>query len=256
LIINPSIDELIFIIPNEVFFGFMGGTLYALYSVVSRYRSTDIPPGLVLQLGYQIIISSAAAYFIVSIIPEDAEIIVAFSVGFVPYADLAEWFRLTASSRLEKAKKVEPDPETVQLKEMEKLTYFRGMAREDCERLREEQIYTYQNLSIANPITLYLLTSFKLSQIVDWINQATLRTFVDSKTFEQLAPMGIHGAVGFYLKSKEILDKDKPNKALIKAIADAMGGVDDAVVCSLAKRLKYEPRVKFLAVLWTEFGSA
>ncbi len=48
---------------------------------MNRYRSADIPPGLVLQLAYQILLAGGVAYFAVSLSPELTDPAVAFAAG-------------------------------------------------------------------------------------------------------------------------------------------------------------------------------
>lgn len=245
-----ELDEFILLVPNEIFYGFIGGSMFALFSVVNRYRSADIPPGLVMQLGYHIILSSVGAYFIVEVSPEITDAIVAFSIGFIPYADLAIYIRYFAQRKFDiSTEKTLTDEEKKRL-DSDRLTNFRGMSPVEAERLKEERIFTVHNLAMSNPINLYISTSFNMSQIVEWINRAYLRMFVSMTVTDKLSPMGIQGAITM----ASIYD-DYPNvdDDYYGELSNALN-VSPIQVKSLVKRLHDDPKVKVLTMLRREFG--
>ena len=230
-------------IPISVLIGFTGGWFYSLYSIVNRYRTGDIPPGLIIQLAYQMLFSGIVAYFATTLSPEITDQVVAFCVGFIPYADLATYLRVTGSARLgisgaKTPKEVEADTS---------LRTFEWMSSKDIARLEEEEIQTIEHLAMANPISLYLVTSYQMSQIVEWINIAYLRRLIDQDIANKLKPMGILGAIGVSRVQAN------SNQNFIKSLAEAFGKKQPHIN-NLVQTLATDPKVSFLNKLWDEFS--
>jgi hypothetical protein len=53
-------------------------------------------------------------------------------------------------------------------------------------------------LALANPLTLDMITSFEMSQIIDWIDQVDLSMYVNGEAASRFASMGIRGAIEFF----------------------------------------------------------
>lgn len=243
-------------IPTSVLYGFVGSNLFVLYSIVKRFRTIDITPITILGMSYQIILATTAAYIIVKF-SDDATInaLIAFSIGFVPFSDLAKWFTDTAKKKLGQKPLVDPHQDKLQQKESENLFYLKGISREDSERLREEGLFTTHDLALSNPMTLYITTPFKMSQIVEWINQAYLQTFLSSTEMEAIAPMGIRGAMGVRVKARESIEKGPDHlEKFIDTLAQSTNQKKE-VIESLVERLTNDPRVMLLEALWLRVGS-
>jgi hypothetical protein len=247
-----TLDELLMEIPPSVFYGFVGGALFALFSIINRYRSADIPPGLVLQLGYHVLLSAATAYFAMSLSPAAVEPAVAFAVGFLPYGELAGWLRQTAQTRLGTTR-VAPEVADAHRPGSEDLSELQGLSPPHRERLAEEGIHTVQDLALANPLSLYLLCSFGISQIIDWIDQAYVRLYVSGEAARQLAPRGIRGVIEL-AEAHDSLQGKPANDPLLASLAQALG-VDTAGASSLMERVARDPQVDLLRAMWAEFGS-
>ena len=255
LLVLGSLDDLLFEIPNSLFYGFAGGWLYALYSVVSRYRSADIPPGLINELAYQIVIASVAAYFVAKSFPGDQEEVtplVVFALGFIPYVDITTWLRTTAQTRLGTTGS-QVRQKAQERERADSLIGFPGISSQDYDRLREEHIYTVQNMAMANPIYLYLVTSYRMSQIIAWISQAYLRTFIEAEASERLAGMGIRGAIEMARVKSVISQDNEDGKALLAALAKAIDK-EEAEARHLVDTLATDPKVEMLRVFWEAFA--
>jgi hypothetical protein len=245
-----GLDELLLNIPASVFHGFIGGWFYVLYSLVNRYRSADIPPGLVLQLAYQIFLAGAVAYFAVTISPDLTDPAVAFASGFIPYAEIAGWLRLTAQTKLGTSSASTPGGSAPSGQISDSLAKLQGLAPAHRERLGEENILTIQNLALANPLSLYLVTSFEMSTIIDWIDQAYLRIYVTDDAATRLAANGIRGAIEF----KQIKDyKPQDEAAFFDSLAQALGSNPEGARYFL-DQFAGDPQIAFLERLWAEFG--
>ena len=261
-----ELDQLLLNIPKPVFYGFAGGYFFALYSMVNRYRSSDIPPGWVLQLGYQILFSGGVAYFASTLSPELTEAAVAFAAGFIPYGELASWLRLKAQTKLGTTAALGAvawggasaggATESVQRQPgSESLAELQGMSPAHQERLGEEGILSVQNLAFANPLALFLVTSYQMSQIIDWIDQAYLRMYVSGDVAARLARMGIRGVIelaqakdyGSHLPSQDAKD------SFFQALATALGA-DQPGAEYFIDQMAGDPQVIFLELMWREFG--
>ena len=211
----PTSNILITRIEPGLLSGFFGGTLYALYSVVTRYRSQDIPPPLIFQLAYQIILASAIGYFA----PTPW---LAFAAGFVPYSELTSWLRHTAqtgfgaTAGLERGTAEKGKPLWSQ-----SLASLQGIAPLHRERLGEEGIVTIENLALANPLSLYLVTSYSMSQIIDWIDQAYLRLYVSGEAAVRLTARGVCGAieVAEVAEQLEKMTSEEDRRALLDSLS-------------------------------------
>ncbi|MCA9420127.1 MAG: hypothetical protein KC587_05970 [Nitrospira sp.] len=251
-----ALDDLLLSIPNSTFYGFFGGWFYALYSVVKRYRSADISPGLVLQLGYQVLLAGGVAYFAVTLTPDLLDSGVAFAVGFIPYDELTTWLHHTAQIRLGTTKlETAPDSGAKVIPAVDSLTTIQGLSPAHRERLGEENILTAQNLAYTNPLTLCLITNYEMPIIIDWIDQAYLRTFVNGSIIPQLAHMGIRGAVELAQVRAWLLElnSDEARQGFLKEIAQTLGR-DIPGTQYLISQVAEDPQVEFLAIAWKEFG--
>ena len=246
----PALNILFTHIEPGLLSGFVGGTLYALYSVVTRYRSQDIPPPLILQLAYQIILATAIGYFA----PKPW---LAFAAGFVPYAELTSWLRHIAQTWLGATTGLgRGGAESAQSLWSQGLEKLQGIAPLHRERLGEEGIVTIENLALANPLSLYLVTSYSMSQIIDWIDQAYLRLYVGDEAAVRLAARGILGGIELTEVAEELeeMTSEEDRKALLESLSGAVG-TDPAGARSLLKRIQDDSQVELLSEMWSEFGS-
>jgi hypothetical protein len=204
----------------------------------------------VLQLAYQIFLAGAVAYFAVTISPDLTDPAVAFASGFIPYAEIAGWLRLTAQTKLGTSSASTPGGSAPSGQISDSLAKLQGLAPAHRERLGEENILTIQNLALANPLSLYLVTSFEMSTIIDWIDQAYLRIYVTDDAATRLAANGIRGAIEF----KQIKDyKPQDEAAFFDSLAQALGSNPEGARYFL-DQFAGDPQIAFLERLWAEFG--
>ena len=108
-------------------------------------------------------------------------------------------------------------------------------------------------MAMANPIYLYLVTSYRMSQIIAWISQAYLRTFIEAEASERLAGMGIRGAIEM-ARVKSVMSQDNEDgKALLAALAKAIDK-EEAEARHLVDTLATDPKVEMLRVFWEAFA--
>jgi len=257
----------------RVFYGFLGGFLYALYSVVTRYRSQDIPPALLMQLGYQVILATAIGFF--APLPW-----LAFAAGFVPYAELTDWLRHTAQTWLGgSAQMGQGGTSPGRPLWSQGLETLQGVAPAHRERLGEEGILTIENLALANPLSLALVTSYSMAQIIDWIDQAYLRLYVSDEAAVKLAARGILGGIELTEVAEDLRKLERAKVAedlgnleqaevakdlnvlkraaadqILDSLANALGS-DRTGARLLLDRIEDDSQVELLSVMWSEFGA-
>jgi hypothetical protein len=248
---SEAFNQLLAQIDPGILSGFLGGTLYALYSVVTRYRSQDIPSPLVLQLAYQVTLATAIGAFA----PRPW---FAFAAGFVPYGEITSWLRHTAQTWFGAAGWLGHGGggRAESALWSQRLEALQGMAPVHRERLAEEGIVTIENLALANPLALYLATSYSMPQIIDWIDQAYLRLYVSDQAAVQLAARGILGGIELTEAAEQLdaMTSDEERRALLDSLAGAVG-IDRAGMGSLLKRIQDDSQVELLSVMWSEFGT-
>ncbi|MCG8606788.1 hypothetical protein MJD09_17615, partial [bacterium] len=248
------VDDMIVALPGAVGAGFMGGWFYALYSVLGRYRSADISPGLVLQLGYQMLVATAVGFFVGEIGDGEAEAFVAFALAFVPYSQLVLWLRSQAERRTGIQSEFAVSSGMQEKFAKQSIATLQGITRPQFERLFEENITTVQHLAFANPLKIYMTTSFGLNQILDWIDQAYLRIYLGEDVCNKLAPLGIRGAIEMAVLQRRFASLGDDGAQNLRRQIGAVIGSDDESLDYLIHQLKEDPRVMFLHMLWDLFG--
>ena len=238
-----TLNELLLAIPNAVFYGFLGGTFFVLFSVINRYRSADIYPQLVLGLGYQILFSGAVAYFAVNLSPDIVDPLLAFGVGFIPYKELTDWVRQKTQTKLGMDGS---QGSSVEIVGSDNLSALQGMHQAHRERLGEEKLLTVQNLAFMNPFSLFLSTSYDMPLLIDWIDQGYLRLYLNEAQIKSLAPIGIRCAI-------ELSQVSQLEANHIKAIAEALGKSEEAAK-NLVEQAASDSQVEILNLFWQEFG--
>src|SRR5262249_51883272 len=182
-----------------------------------------------LQLAYQIMLATAIGYFA----PTSW---LAFAAGFVPYAELTDWLRHTAQTWLGASAQAEQGG-TAAGRPLwsQKLETLQGVAPAHRERLGEEGILTIENLALANPLSLALVTSYSMAQIIDWIDQAYLRLYSSDEAAVKLAARGILGGIELTEVAEDLRDLTQADVAPdLKALR---GAEADRVLDSLASAL-------------------
>lgn len=255
LIPNLIIDEFVFSVPNSILFGFFGGWIYSLYSILSRYRTSDISTGLIFSLTFQIFFSGISAYFILQLleVSPSTSSALAFAIGFIPYSDSTEWIQNKANSMLVTGKQEFFSNERRVALERDNLIYVPGLSKLDIRRLNEEGVFTVQQLAFANPLSLYYVTTYDLFSIVMWVNEAYLRTYVTDDIALKLASIGIRGATS--LNVSEIV-QNKNNDDLLKINPDSFSiemaklmGQPVELTKFLFKKAEHDRKIIFLKAL-------
>ncbi len=244
-------------LPNGASAAFLGAWYFSLFSIIARRRNLDISTSTVLNLGFQMLFATVAGYMSTEILNEKLAFPIAFGIGFIPYGELVDWIRSKTQKKLGIEAALTDEPTIKAALEPQRLVSLEGISRQELERLSEEGITTIQHLAFENPIRLHFATSYPMARVIDWIDQAYLRLYVDKENVEKLKKCGMRGAIELgemdeYLKK---LETDAERDDFLKKIA-AHTSLDEIQLRQLTRQLAIDPQVVLLLAVWTVYGGS
>ncbi|MDA0998511.1 MAG: hypothetical protein O2944_09930 [Proteobacteria bacterium] len=244
-------------LPNGASAAFLGAWYFSLFSIIARRRNLDISTSTVLNLGFQMLFATVAGYMSTEILNEKLAFPIAFGIGFIPYGELVDWIRSNTQKKLGIEAALTDEPIIKAALEPQRLVSLEGISRQELERLSDEGITTIQHLAFENPIRLHFATSYPMARVIDWIDQAYLRLYVDKENVEKLKKCGMRGAIELgemdeYLKK---LETDAERDDFLKKIA-AHTSLDEIQLRQLTRQLAIDPQVVLLLAVWTVYGGS
>ena len=218
--------------------GLAGAYIYVVMYLGNRSFRADVTPGAALWSTLTLAVGPVFAAVLVYIYEPQLDDrwtahIVPFAAGFSLrfMADVVEAAirRLVGGSAENTARSVP-------------LSQIRGISKDVEQRLAEEGIENVQELAMANPHRLRRNTSYDKRQIVAWIDQALIMTYLPL-AWQTLESEGITGAIDlvWYVHTSEA-----PDVAAANAFASDPVPV---VVVTLAKRNKLDPESLWQAMM-------
>lgn len=249
-------------VPVAFYWGFLGAYVANLGTLVDKFICYELTPSVYHVMYQRLLVSTIAAYLLGATLKDSFAPFVAFGIGLIPYRDL--WTIIS-----KKTNKALDSTGPSEIPEESSLTNIPGL---DDPAVRETlvglNISTVQALAMQDPLDLFFRTSFSLRTIVDWIDKATLYSYVGPKT-KELRIFGINGAIelGGLLELsektpveinhqgktvgeplKEDLEK-LDMQALYHQVASAIGLTYEELL-NLIYNLYYDPMVDTLYELW------
>lgn len=224
IIFNPSID---FIEHQEIVipalgYGFLGAYIYSLQLIYRRYTTLDLQPSVYFLCTVTLIAGFAFNYTASTIFagfastnsgPPGIEVrvfpIVAFALGYFPRLAI-RWFNQIANSALGTNQ-----TQTASLP----LSVIDGISQFHETRLRDEGIDNVQNLASVKIDELLLRTRFNAQQVLEWVDQAILHSYVDQGTMQSFRRGGVrkisdfHDLWGPYHNKKTVDDSARQARA-------------------------------------------
>jgi hypothetical protein len=200
-------------------YGFVGAYLFAILWVYRRYTTRDLQPYVYLQCTLTIIAGLGFNYVAFEAInklhaspspnPDIAGVgaglvaVTAFSLGFFPSL-ATRWFNRLAHSALN---------ETQHRADQFPLGLIDGISRFHESRLLDEGIDNIQNLASASIKDLLCHTRYSAQQVVEWIDQAVLYSYLEPSEIESFRRGGVRTISDFrdfwhpfYLKVERAAD--------------------------------------------------
>jgi hypothetical protein len=138
--------------------------------------------------------------------------------------------------------------------EASSLHLLQGGTPEVISRLREEGISSCQQLSLADPVELFVKTNLQWHVILDLIDQALLYTYVGQK-IEKLRELGVRSAMEIaalyeMLESEEAGEKSRGKKMLTEC-AEVLE-IDVQAATYIGDTIWHDNQLGLIAGLWEE----
>lgn len=202
--------------------GFMGAFLWSASNMVRRLSKADITPVLYYKASFRLLFACAVA-LIFSFISDRINFGNAdYSSSFVPgLAFVAGTLPERFFNYLMEMMKSIFSGKDVNTKELH-LRNIEGISVSHRERLWEEGIDNAQNLAQASLIQLLLKTPFEARQILDWIGQAKLLTYM-KEDLGRANAVGIRSVYDFISLKETYSKKGLDNMAALQELGSASG---------------------------------
>jgi hypothetical protein len=233
-------------------YGFLGAYLFSIQLIYRRYTTVDLPPSVYMLCTLTLISGFVFNYIAFSIIsrltdsnrPSGVEAaifaIVAFSLGYFPTLAI-RWFNQIANSALGINQQ-----QTNSLP----LSVIDGISQFHETRLRDEGIDNVQNLASVKIDDLLLNTRFNAQQVLEWIDQAILHTYIDSGTIQSFRRGGVRKVSDFQdlwrpYQNKETVD-DSARQARAQQLQSTPDHLDALYTATLTG-----PNMAYIENYWT-----
>ncbi len=204
-------------------YGFLGAYLYSIQLIYRRYTTFDLQPAVYMNASLTMIAGFAfnfTAFIAISNLVDKAQpkgieggmyAIIAFSFGYFPLLAIRWFNQITANVLGTK------DPsQIVSLP----LSVIDGISQFHETRLRDEGIDNVQNLASAKIDELLINTRFNAQQVLEWIDQAILHTYVNPGSMESFRRGGVRKISDFQDIWEpyffEPMIKNKGNRQVVK----------------------------------------
>ncbi|HLP15410.1 MAG TPA: hypothetical protein VK470_04065 [Bacteroidota bacterium] len=234
-------------IPLSVIWGLTGAYIWGQYDMNMRFWAIDLSPNALYSIWLRFLVSGALSYILSNIIQPPFVLLVAFGLGAFPVNTLSAFLRAQVRQQLKYS------GEALQT-EQPNLHMLQGMSPEIAERLKEEYIYSAQQLALANPIRLLMNTGFEWTVILDLIDQAILYNYIGPKIVD-VHKAGIRSAMEMS-GIKDYFDDEAPGDLqmgidLIREVAKRLEW-EEVSVKNLIETLYTDPQLVFIWQLWED----
>ncbi|HPO16321.1 MAG TPA: hypothetical protein PLI09_22990 [Candidatus Hydrogenedentes bacterium] len=180
-------SKLLALVPKPILAACIGGYLWGLFDVLSRFRAHDLTPESIHFLWLRMLIAGAFAYVLAPTFQPAVATFLGFAMGFFPITTIKNLIVSRALKQLDSSSAAIPS-------EAPTLHKIQGLTEAAITRLSEENIESVQHLAYADPIKLLFRTNFEWKFILDIIDQAVLYIYIEDK-IESLRKLGIRGAI-------------------------------------------------------------
>jgi hypothetical protein len=250
-------------LPGSIVFGFIGTYLACLFDIFGGFRREDLVPSDYYSTSFKILFSTFAAYVTTFTIGAGDLPLVAFGIGLIPVTQIFEFISDRATSTLGMTKK---DKDLgLDLAKIQGLEHSHSR-----QKLLDMDITSIQGLATADPLRVYLRTSFPMRTVLDMMDKAILYLYLEDKVVE-LRKHGINGVIELValarLATKETayqgradnsqddllpLFKDLDCAELLKQIATVIGQTPEELKAFIYN-MYYDPVVKLIYEIWGRY---
>jgi hypothetical protein len=172
-------------------YGFLGSYIYSIQLVYRRYTTLDLQPSVFMNCAVTIIAGFAFNFTAFNLLGnltsntpdlnKGVYAVVAFSLGYFPRLAI-RWFNQIANSALGYSK---------DRRKSLPLSVIDGISQFHETRLKDEGIDNVQNLAAVKIDDLLLNTRFNAQQLLEWIDQAILHSYVTQDSIESFRRGGV-----------------------------------------------------------------
>lgn len=176
-------------------YGFLGAYIFSIQLIYRRYTTFDLQPSvymnctltLIAGLAFNFTAFTAVASAIGNEGLNGLSAVVAFSLGYFPLLAIRWFNKLTNAALGNDGYRVDSLP----------LSVIDGISQFHETRLRDEGIDNVQNLASAKIDQLLASTRFNAQQLLEWIDQAILHSYIDAGNIESFRRTGVRKVTDF-----------------------------------------------------------
>ncbi len=176
-------------------YGFIGAYIFCIQLIYRRYTTFDLQPSVYMNCTLTLIAGLAfnfTAFTAVSSVIGEQGLdglfaIVAFSLGYFPLLAIRWFDRLTNAALGNKGPRIDSLP----------LSVIDGISQFHETRLRDEGVDNVQNLASVKIDQLLASTRFNAQQVVEWIDQAILHSYIEPGNIESFRRCGVRKVSDF-----------------------------------------------------------
>jgi hypothetical protein len=227
-----------------------GAYVWSVYEILSRSRSRDLTPDILLEMTLRYIAAVPIGYAFSLFAQPGFAPTLAFASAAFPLRDLRLLWRKRALRAIESKSSTEARASEGHLR-----TTVDGLSDTTLARLEELQIVTFLDLAYANPVRLMARTGYSLRHLLAWIDQALLAVYGPSvkPSFTRIGLPCALDVSEFYevhcYDPKTDEPRDWQNDPAVLDLAKALD-VPLTFVPEVLVRVHTDPHVQFLASIW------
>ena len=248
------------LVPAMFLWGFVGAFFASLLSIIDEFRKYSLMPSSYYSLVYRLLFSSTAAFLAGQLFKDTFSSLVAFGIGLFPVEKTWAFITERASQVVNAKSEGELGADLAAIQGLEDSRNRR--------KLIDVGITSVQALATADPLLLFLQTTFPMRTVVDMIDKAILYLYIGPRVTD-LRSHGINGVIELVALAKLIEKKtayaggrapggivgfakffeqvDPPQ--LIKDVATVLGQSVDELKAFIYN-MYYDPMVMFIYNVW------
>lgn len=180
-------------------YGFLGAYIFSIQLIYRRYTTFDLQPSVYMNCTLTLIAGLAFNYTAFKAVaglgggdtPQGVaaglSAVVAFSLGYFPLMAIRWFDRLTNAALGNEGPRIDSLP----------LSVIDGVSQLHETRLRDEGVDNVQNLASVKIDRLLASTRFNAQQVIEWIDQAILHSYIDPGNIESFRHCGVRKVSDF-----------------------------------------------------------
>ena len=252
------------LVPLTFLWGFVGAFFASLLTIVDDFRKYSLTPSSFYSLVFRLLFSSTAAFLAAQLFKDSFSPLVAFGIGLFPVEKTWEFITEKTSQTL--------GVTNVEGELGEDLAAIQGLEdSRNRKKLIDAGITSVQALATADPLLLFLQTTFTMRTVIDMIDKAILYLYIGDKV-KELRVHGINGVIELRALAKLIekspayggggvlvgdigfskFFEDVDPAKLISSVAKVLGQSEDELKAFIYN-MYYDPVVVLIYEIWGRY---